>query len=190
MKARFVQCRDACVGHLMRQGVEVAALTQEGGNLTLNQNALCAKALEIGADYLFHVETDVLFPVDAPLRLAAFGKDVAGVTTAYKDQARPRAMGRELDESQIECGSTQTAREVMNLPTGAMLIARRVLEAMPSPIFRWGFDEARQSDESPDINFCRRARETGFSIWLDPKLSLECGHIGSFVYGLRDADAE
>lgn len=114
--ARFVQCRDMAVGYLMSRGVEVATDIQIGNNVPLNHNALCDKAMQIGADYLFHVETDVLFPADAPLRLAALGKDIAGAAIAYKDQRKCWASGYELDgKTSITVGSKQEPREVLNL---------------------------------------------------------------------------
>jgi hypothetical protein len=35
-----------------------------------------------------------------------------------------------------------------------------------------------------DYSFCRKARECGFDIWIDP--SFECAHIGDYDYGVKD----
>jgi hypothetical protein len=82
--------------------------------------------------------------------------------------------------------------EVDYAGTGFMMIARGVYEVlMPStetyegpggkthafymtPIHNDGF-------ESEDYFFCRRAREAGFKIMMDPSIRL--GHIGQFRYG-------
>jgi hypothetical protein len=82
--------------------------------------------------------------------------------------------------------------EVDYAGTGFMLIKRRVYEALKdqtdsyegpdgrvhafymTPIFRDGF-------ESEDYHFCRKAREAGFKILMDPSIRL--GHWGQFRYG-------
>ena len=64
---------------------------------------------------------------------------------------------------------------------GCLLIARRVLEAPGMyPGFLDVFNEHGTHYESEDINFCRRVREAGFTIWIDlghPLLHWKMGEV-------------
>ena len=55
------------------------------------------------------------------------------------------------------------AQEVDAVGTGAIIIARRVLAAIPQP-FTDVFDADGIFSEGEDLSFCRRAREHGFTI--------------------------
>lgn len=61
--------------------------------------------------------------------------------------------------------------EVAAIGTGGILIARRVLEAMPSP-FVEPVDSYGQRVVGGDIFFCRRARKLGFKVWAAPSMAL------------------
>jgi len=52
-------------------------------------------------------------------------------------------------------------------------IRRRVLEAIPSPI--WEISKYRKDLQSTDLIFCEKVRESGFQIWAD--LDLRVGHM-------------
>lgn len=42
------------------------------------------------------------------------------------------------------------------------------------------------ADMSEDVNFCARAREAGFDIWLDPQLTKQIGHAGTVIHKYKD----
>jgi hypothetical protein len=60
--------------------------------------------------------------------------------------------------------------ECWAIGSGAMLIERRVLEAMQKP---WFFFE--RNGRSMDVNFCREARAKGFTVWCNA--TAQCGQL-------------
>jgi hypothetical protein len=56
--------------------------------------------------------------------------------------------------------------EVDAIGSGVMMIARRVLEAIPHP-FRNDYDPEGIKTRGLDSNFCRRAKKLGYSVWVD-----------------------
>jgi hypothetical protein len=97
--------------------------------------------------------------------------------------------GHELDGEPIDCGAGGPLRQVQTLPAGFVLIRRRVLETLrntgDTPYFRFPFQPGNQVSISEDYDFCLRVRALGYSVWLDPNLSLAIGHIGSAVYSIQ-----
>jgi GT2 family glycosyltransferase len=62
------------------------------------------------------------------------------------------------------------------MATGCMMIHRRVLDALEKPFFRLVTDEAAtRLMDSEDFYFCRKAREAGFTIYLDT--DMPCSHV-------------
>lgn len=79
-------------------------------------------------------------------------------------------------EISAELDTARGTIEVEGIGSGAMLIARRVLEhpALRAPFLDL-YDEDGVKTVSEDLNFCRRAREAGFKVYA--ALGHLCGHI-------------
>lgn len=83
--------------------------------------------------------------------------------------------------------------EVDYAGTGFMLIKRKVVETLAEKVGSYEIREGKRAPcmymtpihngcfESEDYHFCRIARESGFSLWMDPSVRL--GHIGQYTYG-------
>ena len=70
--------------------------------------------------------------------------------------------------------------EVWAAGSGGMLIRRHVLEAIGDPGFETGIGL------SEDLNFCRKVRDAGFSIWCDVDAKLGHLHYNTVWPVLRD----
>lgn len=121
-----------------------------GSNIAENQNCLADKAEELGADYLLLLETDMLVPPNALMRLVSHRLDVVGACYAFKDfdllariyrgeQADLRMMGHKLGGAELKIQDLIEAPEgeliAMNyIPMGLTLISanaiRKVREQM------------------------------------------------------------
>lgn len=121
----------------------------------------------------------------------------------------PRYMGHELDETEITMASLiegEALRPVRFVPMGLTLISTKALRAISEfrrrerlpdflkekaegkwvPVFSHVECYPIDSDEgvisTTDSAFCSDAREAGFDIWLDARLSLWIEHIGTANY--------
>jgi len=68
--------------------------------------------------------------------------------------------------------------EIHAAGTAGMLVQRNVIDKIGFPWFRMAFGGPDLSDE--DVYFCHRIREAGFSIYVDPTISMS--HIPAEVY--------
>ena len=144
-----------------------------------NRNVIAKNAVALGDDYVFAIDSDMMFPPDALERLLAADKDIVGATYARR-QPPHRLIGAAKDrvKSLTPDGGLQ---EMIRLPTGMLLIKTKVFKALPYPWFKISYLEDG-STQGEDINFCILAIEHGFDIWCDPKLTSELGHVGRKVY--------
>ena len=138
-----------------------------------NRNKIALTALETKSDYTFMVDTDMVFPDDTLLRLLRANKDIIGTT--YNKRSMPiTPIHNTLRE---DMGSSPFP--INAIPTGVILIKTKVFQTMEPPWFavEW---IAGLEFVGPDIYFCRKAIEYGFTPWLDP--TIEVKHIGDYKY--------
>lgn len=158
------------------------------------RNAACRHALDLGLDWIFFLDSDVVPPRDAVLRLLAHRQPI--VSGVYRRRSPPVAVpvmlrgGRwitDLPHNQLV--------DVELVGAGCLLIHRSVLEkflANPGrpgkPWFDWRVDLQGLLPQgeclSEDFTFNLRARqEFGYRILVDT--SIKCRHIG-----LGEADGD
>lgn len=153
-----------------------------------NRNHIVKKFLETDFDYLMMLDDDIVPPRDF-WKLADLDKDiVGGLCFAYKQQkVIPLALQR-LPENEREdvkwkyrtwtlkdIKASGGLTEVDAVGTGAIIIARRVLEhPKMKPAFVNYYDKDGLRIEGLDLSFCRRAQGAGFKIYCH--FGYPCSH--------------
>lgn len=146
----------------------------------LAREKIAQYAIDREYDYVLFLDSDMTPPADALTRLLEHDKGI--VCGAYYTRKAPHmpCFFKKVDAEACEC-MTEYPRglvEVEAAGTGFMLIKTDVFKAIYEtggscffPIMGLG----------EDIAFCLRARERGYSIFVDT--TLQIGHIGTAVYG-------
>lgn len=151
------------------------------------RNCLAMKALDIGADFLFMLDSDVIPPPDVILRLMKHSLPI--VSGVYFRRSPPhgkpvamKPVGRWVDPL-----PEKGLLEVDVVGAGCLLIKKEVLKALP-PIdpemgrhwFSWRVDRQGMLPPgeavSEDFAFNLHAKKHGFPTYLD--CSIRCRHIG------------
>jgi hypothetical protein len=161
-----------------------------------SRNILATAAFYRGDDFLLMLDADLIFSPDDIVRLVEANQPIIGLNYARKglDWERIReAARRGVDACDLAAQGTTPAGEDCAVPAGAMLIARRVLEAFAAQPQRWyenGPNEPRECAFfnagviagrfiSEDFYFCAEAAVMGF----EPKiLPATTAHIGSIAF--------
>ena len=138
-------------------------------------------------EWTFWIDSDMEVPPDALMRLIAHGKDIVGAT--YVRRAPPYdVMGRTLHGGPSE-DIKGGLMEVAGLPLGCLLIRRKVFDDICKdgrPPFYFGQDDLGR-DVGEDYTFCKRARDAGYSVWVDIDLTKEVKHIGEWAFSPQEA---
>jgi len=121
-----------------------------------NREKLVYSAIVKGSTHLMMIDTDMIFPVDGILRLAAWNADVAYGTYNRKNRERP---------------------EPLKDATGFMLINLESLKEIKPPYF---VADLVRTGVGEDVFFCQNARAAGLRVVQDS--NIEIGHIGRKVY--------
>lgn len=140
-------------------------------------------ALEMGCDYLFMVDDDMLCPPDLFYKLAANDKDICAALAFTRNpdhkpvvyetfEGRDRAIHADYGLTRfVQNYPRNTLFQCDAVGYGAVLIKTEVLKKVPKPWF-FGMEGTGE-----DITFCVKARKAGFQVWMDSRIKL--GHLGS-----------
>jgi FkbM family methyltransferase len=142
-------------------------------------------------DYLFSVDSDIVFEPDTLKKLLAHDKDV--VSGLYIQRIpnshtleiydfTPWGGAANMDYSMLkDRGLTQIA----GCGFGCVLVKAEVFRGVGYPYFQYHSAIDHKDTISEDVDFCAKARYKGYTIWADP--SIKCKHIGNWTYQIDDA---
>jgi hypothetical protein len=141
--------------------------------------------LKGGYDYWLSMDADNP-PLENPLDLVAFDKDIIGLPTPIwhytgKPGERPiywnvYKIHGDGSEGYNEWQERDGLQKVDAIGTGCFLIARRVFEDpnMQNGAFTRKLNPNGTVDRGNDISFCERARDCGFEVWAH--FDYPCNH--------------
>jgi hypothetical protein len=186
VNAEFAQHLAMAAANMVANGIKINCAFNIGSVITIARRNLADIFLKSDFDYIWWVDSDMKFPVDAPLRLLARNKDIIGVN--YRRRRFPNAnftgmMGKAGTFTEFETTDNSPPLELIDvLPHGCVLVKRSVYETIPQPHYLQEYVPHLNLEIGEDIYFCQQAQKAGYEIWCDQELSREVAHIGIFHF--------
>jgi len=153
-------------------------ISWKGLPVHLARNRLAQDAISLGVKFLFFLDSDVLPPRDAIMKLMGWRVPIiAGVYWAKRGypaiwQEDPQRPGGYIPVRDL---GNVTIREVDAVGAGCMLIDVRAFKVVPFPWFEWTIEDPMiPKGLSEDLGWCRKAWEHGLKVYIDR--SVECQH--------------
>lgn len=147
-----------------------------------NQGAM--HCLDHGFDYCLYLDSDVIPPSDAVLKLMSRRKPI--ISGVYHRRSPPEGVPVMLKGGKwIQNYKPNTIMEVDLVGAGCLLVHRSVFQTLPQQRegkhwFDWRVDMQSVLPQgaamSEDFTFCQHAKSNGFKIYVDT--SVVCKHIG------------
>jgi hypothetical protein len=146
---------------------------------------------------MLFVDADIVVDAESVLRLLALstGKDITAGMYTRRAEDRKFFLDIYIDAANTLEFDQHGMLRVENVATGFMMIQRHVLEKMVAGHPEWTyFNDVYNRNESAlfdfeltngqyvgeDYTFCKRARADGFTVFVDPEITLP--HVGSQEY--------
>ena len=168
----------------MLQKVGDCVLAMQMGSLIYtSRNNLATRAIQSEADYVFWMDSDMVFAPDTLVRMVdVLQKNKLDILTGLyfrrvqpfspvlfdmleiRDQRASWTSFQEIPDGIFEVGGCGFGCVLMD--TGVFIDVQSKFKQMFAPIGNVG----------EDLSFCWRARECGYKIYCDP--SIICGHVG------------
>ena len=188
-----VPCMDTvpvqfCQSLALLHKVGECTLAMNPGSLVhTSRNDLAVRAIKMEADYVFWMDSDMIFPQDTLVRMVDTLKknDIDILTGLYfrrKPPYSPVLFNRLDMKKDGVCSWTEFETipdhlfEVGGCGFGCVLMSTEVFLSVQS---EHGYMFTPIGNNGEDVAFCVRARQCGYKIWCDP--SIVCGHIGQTV---------
>lgn len=177
--AQFAQCL-ATLGKVDKTIVAF----QIGSLVYTSRNDLVQIAIKQGCDYIFWLDSDMMFPPDALVRLFKSLEHGDIVSGLYFRRVAPftPVIYDKLDIDETGCHYTEPKEipdgifEVEGCGFGCVLMPTDI---MLDVIEKYGSPFTPINGIGEDLSFCWRARQLGFKIVCDPDIPL--GHVGHHV---------
>lgn len=135
-KAVTSQCLMALVGHTMAHvpGINLGTANRRSSMVTGNRNDLVTEILKHGTDYILWIDTDMMFPANALVRLLRHGQDLVGAT--YNKRVAPyETCGRFVPPIEGHPAKMEGLVEAEFLPTGMFLMKAHLFQRLAYPWF-------------------------------------------------------
>lgn len=171
---------------LLQKEGECYLAMKAGSLIYAARNDLATMAIQRDADYVFWMDSDMVFKPDTLVRMLKTIKehDIDILTGLYFRRVPPYTpvLFDKLDIHGIECDWSEFKEipeglfEVGGCGFGCVLMKTDVFFDVQS---KYSTMFAPIANNGEDIAFCWRARECGYKIWCDP--SIVCGHVSHTV---------
>jgi hypothetical protein len=166
---------------------DIELFWQNGTYVDQSRRELVAKAAPWGPTHFLWLDTDMTFPHTTVFRLLAHNKDIVGCNYTTRRfpprpvtfKSLPDVAGQGQKEALYTTDESTGLEEAAAIGFGVVLMKTAVLEKVGPPGFLTTYTDGVAMGE--DVYFCQRAREAGFTIWVDHDLSKEIGHVGRVV---------
>ena len=135
-----------------------------------------------GYDYLWAVDSDMVFATDTLSKLLAHDVDIVSAVYRQRKQQQIIEIYEHTDRggvSHMPYWKLQNQRllEIAGCGFGCVLVKSQVLKSIGYPQFQYHSALNHNNTVSEDIDFCTKARNHGFKIFADA--TILCKHIGS-----------
>ena len=171
VNAEFAQHLAMAAANMVANGIRINCAFNIGSVITIARRNLVDIFLKSDFDYVWWVDSDMKFPVDAPMRLLARQKDIIGVN--YRRRRFPNAnftgmMGGAGQFTEFQTTDNSPSMELIDvLPHGCVLVKREVYEKIPHPHYLQEYIPELNLEIGEDIFFCQQAQKAGYQVWCD-----------------------
>lgn len=183
-------------------------IAASGSLLVAERNRLIQNFWDSGATHMLCIDSDLGWPAQAVLAMLQADKDfIAGLYPARGGDKQ--FIFRPVENADGSLVNEKHLFKMLYIPAGFMLIKREVIAKMREkfPELYYEPKDPRNKAEKAycffdtevyegefwgeDYTFCRRAREAGFDIWIDPLIQFDHdGTIGSFQEVLKQSNGD
>ena len=156
--------------------------------LLTQRERLATAAIDVGADYMLWIDSDMAFPSTTAVRLMAHEEPI--VAANYIRRQYPHkgvAYGTIGDwENPLPFEVFDELVEVEGIGMGCMLMKTSIFADIPKPWFEFGWSPKSNDFLGEDMNLCHKLSNAGYTIKVDTALSQELRHLGTYAFGPDD----
>lgn len=161
----------------------------DSSTILLNQrNNLVKMALELQAEYVLWLDSDMVFPSSTLTRLLSHKKDIIGCN--YMRRSLPLKTVTYTDirnwDSWVPLDTEQDLIEVDGTGMGCLLMKTEVFNRIEKPYFKFTYQTVSDDYLGEDFNLIQDLKKLDYKVYIDSVLSREIKHLGTFGFGVKN----
>ena len=134
-------------------------------------------------DYVLNIDSDIVLPKDALVKMLNADKDIiSGLYIQRKPNDHILEVYDENGNIPIENIQGRGLVQIEACGFGCCLVKQKVFTDLDYPHFKYTSAIDHSNTISEDWYFCQKAKQNGFTTWLDD--SIRCEHIGDIKYSV------
>lgn len=158
--------------------------------LLTQRERLATEAINLGADYMLWLDSDIVFPATTAVRLLSHQEPVVAANYVRRQfPAKGVAYERIGDwQNPLPFDVQDELAEVEGMGMGCMLIKTSIFEELSKPWFEFQWTPESNDFLGEDMYLCQKINNAGYSIKVDTLLSQDLRHLGTYGFGPGDLD--
>lgn len=158
--------------------------------LLTQRERLATKAVELGADYMLWLDSDIVFPATTAVRLLAHNEPVVAANYVRRQHPAKGVAYETIGDWQnpLPFDEQDDLATVEGIGMGCMLIKTSIFEELSKPWFDFQWTPSSNDFLGEDMYLCQKIGAAGYSIKVDTALSQELRHLGTYGFGPNDLD--
>jgi hypothetical protein len=168
-----------------QMGIETHLFFDASTILINQRESLIKQAIEVGAEWVLWLDSDMMFPPTTLLRLLGHNQNIVGCN--YMKRAYPFKSVAYTDTSDWESWiPIQYSDELVDAEAsgmGCVLMRTEIFQKLEKPYFEYTYQPKTEDWGGEDFTLFKKLNKLGYQLKIDMNLSNEIHHIGTFAYG-------
>jgi hypothetical protein len=153
--------------------------------LLTQRERLATMALEIDAEYILWLDSDIVFPSTTAVRLLNHNEPIVAANYVRR-QLPAKGVAYETIgdwENPLSFDVRDNLVEVEGIGMGCILMQTEIFKNMSKPWFEFGWSPESNDFLGEDMILCQKINSLGYTIKVDTLLSQELRHLGTWAFG-------
>lgn len=153
--------------------------------LLTQREHLATMSLDMGADYILWIDSDIVFPATTAVRLLAHNEPIVAANYIRRQEPYKGVAYKTIGDWQnpVPFDVQDELVDIEGVGMGCMLMKTNIFTELPKPWFEFAWSPESNDFLGEDMVLCRKIETAGYSIKLDTVLSQELRHLGTYGFG-------
>jgi hypothetical protein len=152
--------------------------------LLTQRERLATEAVNLGADYMLWLDSDMVFPATTAVRLMKHNEPVVAANYVRRQKPYKGVAYETIGDWQnpLPFDVQDELVTIEGIGMGCMLIKTSIFQELSKPWFDFQWSPESNDFLGEDMYLCQKINAAGYTIKVDTSLSQEMHHLGTYAF--------
>ena len=158
--------------------------------LLTQRERLASMALDLGAEHILWLDSDVVFPATTAVRLLAHNESVVAANYVRRQKPYKGVAYKKIGdwEHPVPFEVQDDLVDIAGVGMGCVLMKTEIFKELSKPWFEFGWNAEHNDFLGEDMILFRKVAAAGYKIKLDTALSMDLWHLGTYGFSQSDVN--